>query len=78
MTALHHILVAVAYTLVAAVVAVSVPHFLPQVGPDAGAVIGGVLLIGSALLHEVFSRQEGEARRVEDINRLNGEIRGVY
>jgi hypothetical protein len=41
-------------------------------------VIGGVLLIGSALLHEVFSRQEGEARRVEDINRLNGEIRGVY
>jgi hypothetical protein len=78
MTALHHILVAVAYTLVAAVIAVSVPHFLPHVGPDAGAVIGGVVLIGSALLHEDFARQEGEARRVADISRLNGEIRGVY
>jgi cyclic-di-GMP phosphodiesterase, flagellum assembly factor TipF len=78
MTALHHILVAVAYTLVAAVIAVSVPHFLPHVGPDAGAVIGGVVLIGSALLHEVFARQEGEATRAADIDRLNGEIRGVY
>jgi cyclic-di-GMP phosphodiesterase, flagellum assembly factor TipF len=78
MTALHHILVAVAYTLVAAVAAISAPHFLPHVGPDAGVVIGGVILIGSALMHEVFARQEGEARRVADIVRLNGEIRGVY
>lgn len=78
MSALHHILIAVAYTLVAAVVAVAIPHFLPHLGPDAGAVIGGVVLVGSALLHEVFARQEGEARTVAEINRLNGEVRAAY
>ena len=78
MTALHHILVAVAYTLVAAAIAISIPLFLPRVGPDAGVVIGGVVLIGSALLHEVFARQEGDARQIAEIDRLTGDIRGAY
>lgn len=78
MSALHHILIAVAYTLVAAVVAVAIPYFLPHLGPDAGAVIGGVVLVGSALLHEVFARQEGESRTVAEITRLNGEVRAAY
>ncbi len=78
MTALHHILVAVAYTLVAAAIAISIPLFLPRVGPDAGVVIGGVVLIGSALLHEVFARQEGDARRIAEIDRLTVDIRGAY
>ena len=78
MTALHHILVAVAYTLVAAAIAISIPVFLPRVGHDAGVVIGGVVLIGSALLHEVFARQEGDARRIAEIDRLTGDIRGAY
>ena len=78
MSALRHILIAVAYTLVAAVVAVEIPYFLPHLGPDAGAVIGGVVLVGSALLHEVFARQEGESKTVAEISRLNGEVRAAY
>lgn len=78
MSALHHILIAVAYSLVAAVVAVGIPYFLPHLGPDAGAVIGGVVLVGSALLHEVFARQEGESKTAAEISRLNGEVRAAY
>jgi len=78
MTVLHHILVATAYTLVAALIAVLIRYFLPHLGPDAGAIIGGVVLVGSAVLHEVFARQEGQARFAAEIERLQGDIRRVY
>ncbi len=78
MTVLHHILVATAYTLVAALAAVLIRYFAPHLGPDAGAIIGGVVLAGSAVLHEVFARQEGQARIAAEIGRLQGDIRRVY
>ena len=46
MTALNHILIAIAYTLVAAVIAVLVPRNFPEIGANAGAVLGGVVLLG--------------------------------
>lgn len=73
MSALHHIVIAVAYTLVAAAVAVILPYLLPGMVAGTGAVIGGVLLIGSALLHEVFARQEGENRTIDELHALRSE-----
>ena len=73
MSVLHHIVIAVAYSLVAAAVAIFLPDLLPAMGAGTGAVIGGVVLIGSALLHEVFARQEGENRTVEELHALRQE-----
>ena len=73
MTALSHILIAIAYTLVATVIAVFVPRGFPEIGANAGAALGGVVLLGSALLHEVFSRQESQSRVVDEMNHLRAE-----
>ena len=73
MSVLHHLVVAVAYTLVAAAVAIFLPLLLPAMGAETGAVIGAVVLIGSALLHEVFARPEGENRTVEELHALRVE-----
>ena len=70
MSLIHHILVVVAYTLVAAVVAVGLPQMMPQVGQVPAVVFGVVFLAGSALLHEVFLRQEGENRLTERMHEL--------
>jgi cyclic-di-GMP phosphodiesterase TipF (flagellum assembly factor) len=66
-------LIAVAYTMVAAVVAVLVPRGFPDIDPDAGVVLGGVVLMGAALLHEVFSRQESQSRVVDEVRSLRAE-----
>jgi len=47
MTALNHILIAIAYTLVAAVIAVLVPQNYPKFGANAGAVLGAEAIEGS-------------------------------
>lgn len=73
MTTLTHILIAIAYTIVATAVAVFVPRSFPELGANAGAVLGGVILMGSALLHEVFSRQESQARVVDEMRHLRSE-----
>lgn len=70
MSLIHHILFVVAYTLVAAVVAIGLPQVMPRVGQVPAAVFGVVFLAGSALLHEVFLRQEGESRMVERLREL--------
>ena len=46
MTALNHILIAIAYTLVAAVISVLVPRNFPEIGANASAVLGSVVLLG--------------------------------
>jgi len=46
MMAPNHILIAIAYTLVAAVIAVLVPRNFPKIGANAGAVLGSVVLLG--------------------------------
>lgn len=78
MSVLHHIVIAGAYSLVAAAVAIFLPDLLPAMSAGNGAVIGGVVLIGSALLHEVFARQEGENRTVEELHALRQEHETVW
>ena len=70
MSLIHHILFVVAYTLVSAVVAISLPQVMPRVGQVPAAVFGVVFLAGSALLHEVFLPQEGESRMAERLREL--------
>ena len=74
MSVLHHIVIAVAYSLVAAAVAFFLPDLLPAMSAGTGAVIGGVVLIGPALLHEGFARPEGEKPTVEGPHPLRQEV----
>jgi cyclic-di-GMP phosphodiesterase TipF (flagellum assembly factor) len=60
--------------VIAAAVAVFIPQYVPKIGQDAAIVIGGVVLIGSALLHEVLSRQEGESRLAGALGHLREEL----
>jgi len=71
MTAVRHILIAVAYTLIAAVIAVALPRGFPHIDPNIAAIIGGIVLLASALLHEIFARQEGEALLVDHVEELH-------
>lgn len=70
MSVFHHILIATCYTLVAAAVAIALPYGFPSVDMNGAIFLGGVLLIGSALLHEIFTRQEGEGRLADEIQIL--------
>lgn len=73
MSALTHILVAVAYTLVATTVAVVLPRWVPEVSANMGIMLGGAVLMGAALLHEVFSRQEGQSRFANQVQSLRSD-----
>lgn len=73
MSALTHILIAVAYTLVAATVAVLVPRQFPELGANMGIVLGGAVLMGAALIHEVFSRQGSLSRVIDEMRLLRTE-----
>jgi cyclic-di-GMP phosphodiesterase, flagellum assembly factor TipF len=78
MSALHHILIAACYTIAAAGVAAVLPHHLSWLDATAGAVIGGVVLIGSALLHEVFLRQEGESRLGDEMDAIRASLDAAH
>lgn len=73
MSALTHILIAVAYTLIATTIAVVVPRWFPELGPNTGILAGGAVLLGAALLHEVFSRQESQSRVFDEVQLLKTE-----
>ena len=73
MSALTHILIAVAYTLVATTIAVVIPRWFPEFGPNTGILAGGAVLLGAALLHEVFSRQDGQSRVFDEVRLLKTE-----
>jgi cyclic-di-GMP phosphodiesterase TipF (flagellum assembly factor) len=73
MSALTHILIAVAYTLVATTIAVVMPRWIPEFGSNMGIMLGGAVLMGAALLHEVFSRQESQSRVIDEVRLLRTE-----
>ena len=79
MNFLRHILIALGYSIISAAVALVLPRGFPSVDPNTAIMLGGVVLIGSALLHEVFSRQEEEGRLVEEVQDLragHGQVMG--
>jgi hypothetical protein len=67
MTFLRHILIALGYSIISAAVALMLPRVFPGIDPNTAIMLGAVVLVGSALLHEVFSRQEEEGRLVAEV-----------
>ncbi len=77
MSFLRHLFVALMYATVAAAVAVSTPRFLPGIDIQTGLILGGVVLLCCAVLHEVFARQFQQSRQTDEIQDLrvsHGEI----
>jgi len=70
MTFLYHILIATVYTLLAAATAIGLPHLFPEIGSEIGAILGAVVFVGSAIMHEVFARQEMQANLVDELGHL--------
>jgi cyclic-di-GMP phosphodiesterase, flagellum assembly factor TipF len=70
MAFLYHILIATVYTLLAAATAIGLPHLFPEIGAEIGAILGAVVFVGSAVLHEVFARQEMQANLVDELGHL--------
>lgn len=70
MSFLRHILIALGYSVISAAVALTLPRFFNGIDPNTSIMLGAVVLVGSALLHEVFARQEDEGRLVEEVQDL--------
>ena len=66
MAFIYHILIATVYTLLAAATAIGLLLLFPEIGAEIGAILGAVVFVGSAFLHEVFARQEMRANLVDD------------
>ena len=66
MAFIYHILIATVYTLLAAATAIGLPLLFPEIGAEIDAILGAVVFVGSAFLHEVFARQEMQANLVDD------------
>lgn len=79
MSFLRHILIALGYSIISAAVALMLPRFFSGIDPNTSIMLGAVVLVGSALLHEVFARQEEEGRLVEEVQDLragHGQVMG--
>lgn len=79
MSFLRHILIALGYSTIAGAVALVLPLTVSGVDSNTAIMLGAVVLIGSALLHEVFARQEEEGKLVEEVQDLragHGEVMG--
>ncbi|MHA1114418.1 MAG: EAL domain-containing protein [Alphaproteobacteria bacterium] len=77
MTPIHHVAFVFAYALVALVVAFVLPGSFPALSADVFLILGGVVLVGGALVHEsaVRARRQGEMR--DHINVLAGASESV-
>jgi len=67
MSFLRHIFLAAAYTVIAAAIAIALPLVAPSIDFHLSIVIGGVVLVAAALLHEVFTRQEEEGKLADEL-----------
>ena len=67
MTFLRHLLMAAAYTVIAAAVAIALPQTVPSIDVPLSIAIGAVVLLACALLHEVFTRQEDHGKIVDEL-----------
>lgn len=79
MSFLRHILIALGYSIISAAVALMLPRLFSGIDPNTSIMLGAVVLVGSALLHEVFARQEEEGRLVEEVQDLragHGQVMG--
>jgi len=66
MSFLRHLFVALIY----ATVAVATPRLLPGIDIRTGPILGGVILLCCAMLHEVFARHIQQAHQADDFHEL--------
>jgi cyclic-di-GMP phosphodiesterase TipF (flagellum assembly factor) len=64
---LRHLVLAAAYTVIAAAVAIVLPAAVPGFDLRLSTVAGLMVLLACALLHEVFTRQEDHARLADEL-----------
>lgn len=72
MPLIHHIAFVFAYGLVALAVAFILPENLPALSQEAGLVLGGLVLIGGALLHETAVRARRQREMIDHMDNLAG------
>ncbi len=70
MPALLHVFLLCCYGATAAAVASLLPHWLPGTGPSEAIVIGGLLFLGVALLHECLARGNRQLQAAEELRAL--------
>lgn len=70
MSLIRHIFIALAYSLIAVAAAMAAPRLWPPVGPELAVMIGGVVFVGCALLHEVHTRQDQFGVLADEIGEL--------
>ena len=68
MSFLRHLFVVLMYATAAAAVAVSTPRLLPGIDIQTGLILGGLVLLCCALLHEVFARQIQHGHQSDEIH----------
>lgn len=81
MTALTHIVYALAYTIAGLSVGAALPHMRPESDPLAGWLVGAVIVLAGALAHEVVTRLDrgraaaAKVRRLQDsVDALTAEV----
>ncbi len=77
MIILRHLLIALIYTAFAAALAVTLPLGFPDLARSEALLIAGLVLVASALLHEIFARFERDEitnSQLAVIDEMNGEL----
>lgn len=77
MSLIRHILAALAYAVIAVAAALAAPQLWPPVGQKLGAVLGGVVFVGCALMYQARTRQDQYDALAFEINLLRQHFTGA-
>ncbi|MGB8275108.1 MAG: EAL domain-containing protein [Alphaproteobacteria bacterium] len=89
---LFHTVIFLSYASMAVAAALMVPQTFPAVTPELAAVVGGVVLVACALVHEMVAHLEGRRELIhqlshlsvvqgnvmDELSRARGETKGIY
>ena len=70
MTLLAHIVIVASYVLAALAVAYGLPTAIPEIGPTISYLVGAVVFVGCALIHEVLYRRAERVDLAADVSDL--------
>jgi cyclic-di-GMP phosphodiesterase TipF (flagellum assembly factor) len=77
MSLLSHVVIAASYFLVSGTAAIALPYGFPGISPEFALLLGGLLLVGFTVLHEVFARVSQANfvdQRLAALYAANGEV----
>ncbi len=73
MSLISHLLILLSYALIAAAVAFGLPQTVPVIERATAYLIGGIVFVGSALLHEVYARGLGREALADELYELRAD-----